>query len=275
MAAPVVSGRSWEQLEGQHPLEGPGITPKLWLRDGDQRSVQAIFKYALDEADRNAMYALGIERVVYRLGDFLGLPVPDTHLETSDGRRGVIQVLRPNREWSCPWQRAAQMAMFATIDNRDLWPVCVAFDLWIANVDRHHRNLVFEPVPADKKPMLAASCLTWLPDHGHAGLHPPGKFGGPADVAQVTFDACGRMTHAANARLRDQMPAEYRESFTQLSAADARAALDQIRAVPDDEIRAAVHDVPSPYFNARTRDLTIRLFKARRDAVDTLAAEVF
>jgi hypothetical protein len=239
------------------------------------RSVQAIFKYALDHSDRTAMYSLGFERIAYRLGEVLGLPVPDTHLETFERRHGVVQVLRPNRDWSCPWQRASQMAMFAAIENRDLWPLCVAFDLWIANVDRNHRNLVFEPVPPEKKPMLAASCVMWLPDHGHAGLYPPGKFGGPTDVAQVAFDGAGRMTDAAEGRLRDVMPPEYRASFTQLGAADARAALDQIRAVPDDEIRAAVQDVASPYFNAHVRDLTFRLLKARRDAVDTLAAEVF
>jgi hypothetical protein len=248
----------------------------VWLRDGDQRAVLAIFKYAPDPADRNAMYALGFERVAYRLGDTLGLPVPDTHLEMFGGHHGVLQVLRaPNADWSCHWLRASQMAMFANIENRDLWPRCVAFDLWLANVDRHHRNLIFEPVPPDRKPTLAASCVTWLPDHGHAGLHPPGKFGGQPDVAQVTFDGCGRMTGPADTRLREQMPPEYRASFTQLSAAEARAVLDQIRAVPDDEIRAAVQDVAFPYFNARVRDLTVRLLKARRDAVDTLAAEVF
>jgi hypothetical protein len=271
---PVVSGRAWEEFPGQHHLQGVGSTPKLWLRDADRRSTQAVFKYANDEADRNEMYALGFERVAYRLAEVLGLPVPDTHLESFDGHRGVIQVMRPNIEWSRNWNQAKQLAMFATIENEDLWPLCVAFDLWIANVDRAPRNLVFEPVPPDKKPTLAASCVSVLPDHGHAGLHPPGKFG-VGDVAQVAFDACGRTIHDANVRLRELMPDEYVESFTQASAADVRAVLDQIRAVPDDAIRAACQDVASPYFNAQTRNATFGLLKARRDAVDTLAAEVF
>lgn len=272
---PLQSGREWDEIPGQHVLlQGGGISPKKWLRDTNARGVQAVFKFAEPADDVDQMYSLGFERVGYALAMALDLPVPDTHLESFDRRRGAVQILRPNADWSRHWALAEGTAMWGDIRNRDLWPLCVAFDLWIANTDRHIRNVVFEAIPPDVRPWHAAACTTWLPDHGWGGLYPPSKFRAAA-VEAVTFDAHGRMTPEANARLRDRMPPEYLAAFTALTPAERQTVLDAVKAVPDDAVAEAVRTVPQAYFTQRARRETVHLLKARRDAVDILAAEVF
>ena len=62
---------------------------KKWVRDDNERSVRALFKAA---SQKHAGYGLAMERLAYRLGDELGLPVPKTYLDRCQGVDGCAQL---------------------------------------------------------------------------------------------------------------------------------------------------------------------------------------
>jgi hypothetical protein len=269
---PITSGRTWKEDPEGNPVAQIGIgSLSRWVRDDDERAVRAIFKWA---PNAEGMYALGVERVVYGLGEHLGLPVPPTYLDGAEGVQGCAQVLIPGGAWK--HVAAGASWLLDDIVNFDLIPLAVALDIWIGNPDRHERNIQIRPEPPDKKLALASKSSFWLVDNAHGCLWPPGKFDpNLADVAGVQVGADGEMTPDVEAQIGTSMPERYRNAYAGLVQADRDAHLDLVRAVSDSAIKDVLDEVPAPYFSSATRKLTMDLLKARRDAIGTLAAAVF
>lgn len=252
-------------------MEQAGLGRRLWVRDDNERRVRAIFKWAPSPSKR---YALAMERVAYVLADSLGLLVPATYLEDCGGQLGCAQL----RIEGIAWQHAAAAVpwIFGNTLNEADWPLAVAFDLWMANPDRHERNIVIEPHPPGTRPPLAAACRTWLVDNERCGLWPPVKFDqGCAQLDLLNPPADGSMRADVEQKIGESMPEPYRQAFENLST-DARAGrLDQIRAVSDNVIAEAVQEVPADFISSTGRTLTIQVLRARRDHIYNLATAVF
>jgi hypothetical protein len=268
------SGRNWiEDPEGNFRAE-PGVNELRWLRDDDERSVKAIFKTLRSGVGAEALYSFAVERTFYVLADELGLAVPATYLERFDGQWGCVQIRVNGLTWltapSCPM-------LLEGVENADTWPRSVVFDLLMANYDRHPRNLLVEPLPPGTKPALGHRSQTWLIDNGHCGLWWPSKFNAalqPSELERVSVGN-GRMSPQMEARLREYMPEEYRGSFANLDRASRQDVLEDVAQITDDQILAALHQIPRRYLSTRARDLTVGLLRARRDDLAALAEEVF
>ena len=220
------------------------------------------------------MYSIGLERLAYVLGDGLGLPIPTTYLEECEGQRGCAQLLVPAPAWKHVVAGIPTMWNGEFL-NRDVWPLGVVFDIWLANPDRHDRNILVQPDPPETRPAIATRSRTWLIDHGNACLWPPGKFGTYGNISSIRLRADGSMKPHLDKEIGISMPKEISESFTSLAAGARQPFLDRITAITDDEIASAVGEVPSHYFSSGARDLTIDLLTARRDQIGTLSEEVF
>jgi hypothetical protein len=244
---------------------------RLWVRDDNERAVRGVFKWATSKAKR---YAIGTERLIYHLADLLGLPVPPTYLDSCEGREGSVQIFVPGPAWkhaaaSVPW--VLKMA-----ENEDLWPLMIAFDIWVAHPDRHDRNIIIRPEPPDRRIAACAGCSLWLVDNGRSALWTPAKFApGLATVDRITVAPDGGMRAEIELQIRESMPEPYRQAYEQLSRPDRDQLLDRIRALSDNALEDAVREIPSQYYSSREADLTIQLLVARRDALGTLSDGVF
>jgi len=227
------------------------------------------------------LYSLGIERVAYVLGDALGLPVPPAYLETYDGNDTLVVERIPNH---AEYLRSKNIPLFwSGITNKAIWPLAVAFDIWMANYDRRSANLIFGPVPSTTRPAIAKAGKCWLIDHGLCGLWYPGKIDLALEKARsldvdAVQDATAGLTPNAISRFRDVMHAElveYRRAFTDLGPADRDAVLDRVRGLDDDQVEAAVREVPQPFFSSRSADLTLQFLIARKQDIYTLSRDVW
>lgn len=255
-----------------------GVTTKTLVRDADDPATVAIVKWG--NANVGA-YSLGIERVAYVLGDALGLPIPRVHLETYKGNVAAVVERIPNH---AEYLRAKNISLlWSGVSNKAVWPLAVAFDIWLANYDRRSANLIIGPTPPQTRPALASSGACWLVDHGLCGLWYPGKIDvalertGSKDVEAIA-DPTASFTPTALTRFRDVMQAElveYRRSFTDLGGNARDKVLDQIHALADDQVERAVREVPETYFSSRSADLTLQFLVARKQAIYTLSREVW
>jgi hypothetical protein len=222
-----------------------------------------------DPAHPREIYSVGMERVAYALGEELGVPVPDTRLEVVDGHPSSVQKRIVNARSHL--QLPTAPAMHGKITNRELWPVCALFDVWLGNTDRRNVNLIFEPVPPEARPGVAKGSLSWLVDHGYCGLWPANKVDAarpyddvPDDPATIGPD----LTPQAEQIIVAVMPDDYKQALRDTQGADRNLLLDRVRGVGDDLIEEVVYEVPDVYFTPEEAATTIAFLKARRDALD-------
>jgi hypothetical protein len=265
---PLVSGREWEDLPGNREVIDPARSRLRWLRDRDDHAYLTMFKRPPAEAALREIYSIALDRVGYVLGESLDLPVVPVHLESVAGEPGALVLDLRNQ---CSWLQFEKERKQGRLANTEIIPLCVAFDIWLANYDRAKKNILLQPQP----PELAwESCPNYrlvLIDYGQAGLWPVAKMGLEKDevpeAAQVRLD--GKTVREA--LIVDRMPGAYWSAYRGLVAADREAINARIRAISDDLIVATLEEVPEPFMTAGERDRTIELLKARRDRVDDLA----
>jgi hypothetical protein len=166
--------------------------------------------------------------------------------------------------------------MASQIRNQDIWPLAALFDVWMANTDRTHVNVLFETYPPGCSPGSARGCVCWLIDHGQCGLWPADKLLGrkaeevPDDPAQIVGTALRKEGEVAIAQ---RMKPEYRMALKHTLGPARDALLDQVRNVGDDLIERAVQEVPDRYITKGQSDATTQFLKGRRDALDTVLNE--
>lgn len=222
------------------------------------------------QGEPREIYTMGMERVASELGRALGLLIPEVWLDEVEGRPAAVVDRIPE---TLTWARAYRGTDVATrLANRSWWPVGVVFDVWIANVDRVERNLLLQPLPEGIQFAAAQSFELWLIDHGMSGLYWSSKFdaGLPKDRPDQVQVGDGEMTDIFEQRLRELMPRDYKTAYWAANDEDKDDALDRIRSVADDDVDAAVDEVPDAYMSQVERDKTKMLLKARRDRIDNL-----
>jgi hypothetical protein len=272
VAEPLGSGRIWQADPAGNPNADIGLSARLrWVRDENDHGVRARFTWASDRRNLTLMYAVAVERIAYVLADELGLPVPITHLDTFGGQPGAAQIFVPGPTWN--QAEHANLGLRHNVVNRDVWPLAVLFDIWLANTDRHERNIMLSPEPPNVLPGVANASTSWLIDHERCGLWPPQKFG-VTQVGQVAIPPDGKMPDAVESMIVQVMPASYIDAFATLDAAAREPHLDRIRRFPEDSISAAVEEVPRNYISRRGQELTMQLLIARRDNIANLASAV-
>jgi hypothetical protein len=127
----VESGRNWERIIGR---EDAGVNRGYWVRDRDEPDSRAYFKYVNQaQPDRSSLYSLAMERVAYRLGDSIGVPISETYLEELDGELGVLSLRVSGDAWGTIDDEVIRSLTFG---DRDRWPVYMAFDVFFGNLDR-------------------------------------------------------------------------------------------------------------------------------------------
>jgi hypothetical protein len=216
-----VSGYQWQDDPDGNVMAAPGRTRRVWVRDINAQSVKALIKRPPPGFPQE-IYSLGMERVAYCLGFELGLPIPTVWLEEWQGHRCAVVRRIPNTR-TLQMAAAAPMLM-SNVENRDTWPLGVAFDLWMANNDRVPRNMLVEPLPEGARAAVATSCRTYLFDHGVTGLWFPSKFKANLTVGQVdqVHVGSGNMLPVVETNARRIMPSDYREAFTTLTDSERK-----------------------------------------------------
>jgi hypothetical protein len=277
MREPLISGRVWAIAPpDDQTMVAAGSNESLWIVDSQDAEVLARFKTPGAAYLPFALYAMGMERVAYALAADLDLPVPAVYLESFNGRVGCI-TLRAGGRNALPFSWAlGRSVMHMDILNDSVWPLAVAFDVWIANVDRRDDNILLDPAPPEMRPIQASKCMSWLVDHEKSGLWWPMKIdpGAGLDVESLN-DLDGDMTAEGNGFLTGFMPAQYRNSFANLNEVDRNPTIEIVREVGDDQIESAVSEVPTVYMSDNAKELTITFLVARRDRIDTLARDAF
>jgi hypothetical protein len=75
------------------------------------------------------------------LGRSLDLEISYTHLDQLEGTGGVAVVAVPG----VGWHTIDEVVLMRTsFENREQWPLYLAFDVLLANVDRHQGNILVE-----------------------------------------------------------------------------------------------------------------------------------
>jgi hypothetical protein len=215
------------------------------------------------------IYSIGMERIAYRLGTLLGLPVPETYLEMFEGEHYSLQRRIPE---SLSWRQVQSFPqMRANVLNASLYAKAALFDVWLANIDRRDVNLLFEAQPDGEKCAKARSCRLWLIDHGLCGLWTAAKWNPGGDPTAIITDpgALDGLLHPrAEQVIRDVMPNAYRLPLVE-TGDDRVLVLDAIRQVVDDDaISKAVQEVPEHFMAGNLRAATEAFLKARRDRLD-------
>ncbi|HEX8082670.1 MAG TPA: hypothetical protein VF529_00160 [Solirubrobacteraceae bacterium] len=271
MPIPLQSGYEWEEDPKGNLVAHTGRTHRRDMRAKTDETQIAVVKRAA-AGNPVERYSIGMERVAFRLGQFLGLPIPETYLEPVDGHPSSVQRrVEPARSWL---QLDSAPAMKLDFVNEDMWPLGVLFDVWTGNTDRRRENFLFEPVPEGRTPGTAAGSRVWLIDHGQCGLWPGDKFAGnpadsilddPTQISEVLIDA-------AEQRIAALMPPEYRMAFKNVQGEGRVALLDRVRSVGDDAIDEVMDEIPVEYMTKGQADATAAFLKARRDAIDNVIA---
>lgn len=263
-------GHTWETDPDPNQMATPGRTTRRWVRAREAPRPRAIFKTAPPNPERE-MYSIGMEVVAYKFGAQLGLPIREAQLASLDGEDGVLVKRVDNMR---DWRMADGAPMLKThINNLDCFPLGVAFDIWMANLDRKDQHILVEALPPGVRPAIAQDAQIFLIDHGVTGLWFPSKFGDGltmADTERVDVGD-GSLLEAHERAGRQRMPAAYRNAFTCLSDTERGPILDAIRAITDDSIDAVLGGVPAAYMTPGEIEKTSALLKARRDRIDTLS----
>lgn len=266
---PLESGCEWEEDPVGNANSHDGRTVRRDLRSKTGPTRLVIAKRPKPEIPAE-IYSIGMERIAYSLGTLLGLPIPETYLETFEGEHYSLQ--RRITE-SLSWRQAQSFPqMRANVSNADLYAKASLFDVWLANIDRRDVNLLFEAEPDGEKCANARSCRLWLIDHGLCGLWTAAKWTpeGADPTAIITDPAVlhGLLHPRAEQVIHDVMPNAYRLPL--LETRDDRVLLlDAIRQVVDDNaISKAVQEVPEHFMAGNLRAATEAFLKARRDRLD-------
>ena|GEM_PF-3446149 len=269
MTVPVCSGKNWQILADNEPVIDHGRSKTIWLQNADDPNDLGLFKSRDENAPSTEVYSLGMERVAYALGDALGFPVaPGVHLEEFDGEPGVISCQIAN---SVSWREfESRKLSHEGIVNLAAVPEYIAFDIWLANIDRSPRNILLQSVPPVVDVAKADRFSFHLIDHGFSGLWPVAKLGSDPNEP-VSFVNLGDGTTVREDLVREVMPPAYWHLFASMNDSDRVVILDGIRSVNDDLIDAAIDDVPDAYMTERERSLTAEFLKKRRDNVDALS----
>jgi hypothetical protein len=96
-----------------------------------------------------------------------------------EGTGGVAVMAVPGVGWHTIDEAVLMRTSF---ENREQWPLYLAFDVLLANVDRHQGNILVElnDPEASRVTGVARSI-----DYGFGGLWPPRKFGDGLDAADL------------------------------------------------------------------------------------------
>jgi hypothetical protein len=263
-------GHTWESDPAGNLMATAGRTVHRWVRSNQDKSVCAMFKSPPVDSGRE-IYSIGMEAVTYQLGRMLDLPIPETILATIDGVDGaLVELARGQRDW----QTADAAPMLKShINNLDCFPVGVAFDIWIANLDRKAQHLLVQPLPVGARAAVAQEARVLLIDHGVSGLWFPSKFADGLTVhdTEKVDVGDGSLLDLHEAAGRKRMPAEYRRAFTDLEDAERDRVLDAVREISDDAIEGVLEAVPAAYMTEIEIEKTFALLKTRRDRIDTLS----
>ena len=267
MPVPVNSGRTWEPLPSSEPIRDVARSDFLHLRDADHPDYIVLFKRPGDDAPPGERYAIGMDRVAYVLGEALGLPVAPVHLESFAGNPGaMLQNIVNGVSWY--WFEKLQLTSEELV-NASHVPTFVAFDVWLANIDRTKKNLWLQPVPPSTVHTEARRWKLWLIDHGHCALWPPGKFSLTKEAPAADVEL-SRYQGRVESIIVNEMPGGYKSQWVDAGRAIKERALTSIGAIEDDQIADAVLEIPDIYFSERERELTIRFLKGRRDRLPRL-----
>ncbi len=266
---PIESGCEWEEDPVGNANSHDGRTIRRDLRS-KTNPVRLVIAKRPQPAVPAEIYSIGMERVGYSLGTTLGLPVPETYLETFEGEHCSLQRrLLESVSWR---QLQALPNMLANVSNAGLYAKAALFDIWLANIDRRDVNLLFEAEPVGEKCAKATRCRMWLIDHGLCGLWPASKFDPDGDPTAMITDPAqldGRLHPRAEKVIRDLMPHPYRLPLLEASGDERATLLDAVRQVVDDDaISKAVQEVPEHFMAGNLRAATEVFLKVRRARLD-------
>lgn len=276
MPEPVVSGRNWEVAPGDWPIVGKHHSKLLHLRDENEHSCVVLFKTLNPEKDPPAaIYGLGMERVAYVLGEALGLPIATVHLEPFEDEPGALMhYLGDGPTW---WLFQQGKMSRRSVTNQGVVPLCVAFDIWLANTDRYRKNIQLRAEPAGVSFPDAEEMSLWLIDHEQTGLWPPGKFRKPdgsaldPDGADLEEADLGDGTITVETAIRGPMEKAYWPMFGSVDPEERGAVLERVQALEQDVVAAAVDEIPDQYMTPRLREVTIELLNMRKSRLPELA----
>ena len=213
-------------------------------RAGDEYLVKA-----KSLCDMVGPYIPANELVAVELADWLDLPVLAwDYVQLPDGDIGFGSRRMQNAEFGNLNNRMA-----ALLYDPSYLSAIAVFDLWIANTDRHSKNLLCRKRRGGTYQVLAH-------DHSHA-------------LVREHLDPTKLAEFAANA------PREHFFHSDELRAAVRRCArleatLEMISTVHEDVVRAVVNDVPESWMGAAVKELVIVFLLERSRRIRTLFATV-
>jgi hypothetical protein len=222
----------------------------------------------------SSLYSLAIERVACVLASKIELPVCEDYLEEVNGELGVVSLKVPGNPWGALDDDTIDNVVFV---DRERWTLYMSFDVLMANVDRHPDNIFVEWDPPSRREVVRGEqCALWLIDFGWSGLWPVYKFGsglGPSNLHEI--DPAADLTDAFCNSLRNAMPVPYRRRFALRGSDERKEALEIIRQISEDDIDAAVQEVPEAYMTTQAANLTSEFLKQRLARIDSLVDQVF
>jgi hypothetical protein len=265
------TGCIWSPLPGDQPLFGDSYNVSRLLRDGDGRTAR--FKYLAPNRPSVELYSFGIEWIAFALGTAIGVPVAPVYLEQYSGVAGALSPLIPN---SMDWHAFRQQSeKTRPISNLTILPLCVVFDVWIANCDRWDKNLLVQASPVGVTVPEASELSVWLIDHGVSFLWPPVKYGLKEDGSDLSKAVIDNGDTEAERFIRDRMvdgrvTRGYWGSLSRLAAEERTKLYGVIKEIDDGLIEAVAKEVPGAYIDQSLLELTVQQIKARRDRVDQI-----
>jgi hypothetical protein len=273
LAIPLTSGRPWERIANADVPTATNKGYQVW--DADDHDVRGYFKYPdLSKPNKSSLYSLGIERVAFVLAQKLDLPVAEIYLEDVGGETGIVSTKVPGNLWS-----AIDEDQFnhVTLADSDRYTLYLAFDVLVANHDRHDGNIFVEwNAPLRRRPVEGEQCALWLIDYGWSGLWPVYKFGknlGAADLENMSPSA--DLEREFVQAIFYNTPVQIRQRVALRGSDERREALEILRGITDDDIEAAVDDVRGTYMTERAAEITSEFLRGRLARVDTLMDVVF
>ncbi len=156
------------------------------------------------------------------------------------------------------------------ISNCAIVPLCVVFDIWIANCDRSASNLLLQPDPIGQDLSKARGARVWLIDHGFSLLWPPTKFGQAGDdfsKIEIRNGDTDRDRFIRERMLETPPTERYWNALSGTSPENRQKLYARVKSIPDSTLQSVVRQVPGAYFDQHQMDLTLQLLKARRDRV--------
>ena len=267
------SGRTWDVIEtAPRPNETNHGT---WIKAQDDGSVRAWFKWVNSlKQQTSSLYSFGIERVATMLAMSVGIPVPDVHLEEACGHDGLVSIAVPGNAWYHLDDETFDNVIFV---DRDMWTTYMAFDIFVANSDRHYRNIFVEwNPPLRRKPVDGEQCGLWMLDYGFSGLWPVQKFDELAIAANLeNLDPDADLTQKVTNSSRNVTPFQYRRAFALRGSEEREAAVRTICQITDADIDDAVAEVPALYMTDGAKTLTAAFLQSRLARLGTLVDTAF